>query len=393
MQAGCQVSVESAVALGDENLIKQFAANRPERFQSSHDKREGLLQIAVENGNITMLELLISLGLDPDDRHQLLEYESKPFSWGQPLWIAAGESCYQIAEFLLEHNADPNASLYASGNPLSRAYNNRDEKMKGLLFRYGAELDPITAGLEGETSAAAVALQSDVTLAQDLLWAAGCGGDLNIAGMCLRHLDWANDDKRWFNLLEQPLRQWRLGPHRKYQDFDRKVYFEIFETILSHGASPNIIGRFGYRLAHHLAACGVVWEEPIMTETDRIEFATILLKHKADLNVIDDLLQSTPLGWAVRWGKYELAHLYLENGAHPTLAGAPWATPLHWAEKKKQNNLAKFTNLAQSLLTEPNARLQLLQHILNSNQTLDGNLEKELRVNELHIITIVPTKN
>ena len=232
MQAGCQVSVESAVALGDENLIKQFAANRPEWFQSSHDKRDGLLQIAVENGNITMLELLISLGLDPDDRHQLLEYESKPFSWGQPLWIAAGESCYQIAEFLLEHSADPNASLYASGNPLSRAYNNRDEKMKGLLFRYGAELDPITAGLEGETSAAAVALQSDVTLAQDLLWAAGCGGDPNIVGMCLRHLDWTNADKRWFNLLEQPLRQWRLGPHRKYQDFDRKVYFEILEMIL-----------------------------------------------------------------------------------------------------------------------------------------------------------------
>ena len=47
---------------------------------------------------------------------------------------------------ILERSADPNASLYASGNP----YNNRDEKMKGLLFCYGVELDPITAGLEGE---------------------------------------------------------------------------------------------------------------------------------------------------------------------------------------------------------------------------------------------------
>ena len=41
--------------------------------------------------------------------------------------------------------------------------------MKGLLFCYGVELDPITAGLEGGT-AAAVTLQNDVTLAQDLLW-------------------------------------------------------------------------------------------------------------------------------------------------------------------------------------------------------------------------------
>tara|TARA_B100001167_G_C16635040_1_gene241367 strand:- start:205 stop:510 length:306 start_codon:yes stop_codon:yes gene_type:complete len=71
---------------------------------------------------------------------------------------------------ILECSANPNASLYASGNPLSLAYNNRDEKMKGLLFCYGVELDPITAGLEGETSAVAVILQNDVTLAQDLLW-------------------------------------------------------------------------------------------------------------------------------------------------------------------------------------------------------------------------------
>ena len=50
--------------------------------------------------------------------------------------------------------------------------------------------------------------------------------------------------------------------------------------------------------------------------------------------MIDDLLQSSPLGWAVRWGKYELSRLYLERGADPTLAGAEWATPLAWAEKR-----------------------------------------------------------
>ena len=86
----------------------------------------------------------------------------------------------------MERSADPNASLYASGNPLSRAYNNRDEKMKGLLFCYGVELDPITAGLEGETSAVAVILQNDVTLAQDLLWVAGCGG-IHILLACVSH--------------------------------------------------------------------------------------------------------------------------------------------------------------------------------------------------------------
>ncbi|MDP6700135.1 MAG: ankyrin repeat domain-containing protein [Candidatus Latescibacteria bacterium] len=340
LQAGCPHSPEAAVALGDLEFVRSHAHQHPQRFQSNNRDRDGLLQLAIASDHLEMVRLLLDLGLDPNDRHQLLQYESRPYSWGEPLAWAAGNGQYACAELLLERGADPNASIYASGNPVSAAYNNADERMKGLLFRHGGILDPSTAGLEGETSAAAVALHNDPSLAAELLWAAGCGGDPNIVGMCLRQLDWSPQDERWFNLLEQPLRLWRTNPHRKFRDFDRAVYPEIFRMILKRGVDPNLAGRFGYRLAHRLAACGVVWNEPIMSEAERVAFATILLEHGADLNVVDELLQSSPLGWAARWGRYDLARLYLEQGADPILAGEEWATPLAWAEKKSNTDIA-----------------------------------------------------
>ncbi|MCH2662416.1 ankyrin repeat domain-containing protein [bacterium] len=340
LQAGCPHSPEAAVALGDLEFVRSHAHEHPQRFQSNDRDRDGLLQVAIASDDVEMVRLLVDLGLDPDDRHQLLQYESRPYSWGEPLAWAAGNGQYACAELLLERGADPNASIYASGNPVSAAYNNADERMKGLLFRHGGILDPITAGLEGETSAAAVALHNAPSLAAELLWAAGCGGDPNIVGMCLRKLDWSPQDERWFNLLEQPLRLWRTNPHRKFRDFDRAVYPEIFRMILERGVDPNLAGRFGYRLAHRLAACGVVWNAPIMSEAERVAFATILLEHGADLNVVDELLQSSPLGWAARWGRYDLARLYLEQGADPILAGEEWATPLAWAEKKSNTDIA-----------------------------------------------------
>jgi ankyrin repeat protein len=339
LQVGCKASLETTVALGDQEGVRDFSRRSPERFKNDGIKRLGLLQIAVRNDDLDMTQLLLDLGCDPDDRYQLVEYESKPNSWGEPLCGATGEGRRAIAECLLEADADPNASVYASGTPVSRAYNNKDEEMKGLLLRYGGVLEAQFAGLEGETAAASVHLQNDPGKAEDLLWAAGCAGDINLAGLCLRLIDWQPDDRRWMRILEQPLRLWRLNPHRKHLDVDRAVYPVIFGMILDHGASANVAGRYGYRLAHRLAACGSVWNQIIMTEEDRVAFGSILVDHEADLNVIDDLLQSTPLGWAARWGRYELARLYLERGADPTLSGTDWSTPLAWAEKKERHDI------------------------------------------------------
>jgi ankyrin repeat protein len=60
----------------------------------------------------------------------------------------------------------------------------------------------------------------------------------------------------------------------------------------------------------------------------------MLIDHGARLDLRDDLLKSTPLGWACRWGWKELVEELLRRGAPAHEADAePWATPLAWARK------------------------------------------------------------
>jgi ankyrin repeat protein len=51
------------------------------------------------------------------------------------------------------------------------------------------------------------------------------------------------------------------------------------------------------------------------------------------MDLRDDILQSTALGWACRWGRAGVVKLLIERGADPVERDAEtWARPLAWAE-------------------------------------------------------------
>ena len=102
-------------------------------------------------------------------------------------------------------------------------------------------------------------------------------------------------------------------------------------------------GRFHSRLLHFLMAAGITHGKRVMTEAERLQFAETLVRHGAALDPRDGLLQSTPLGWACRWGRQEVAAFLLEAGAPAREPGAePWATPLAWAEKRGHQDIAEM---------------------------------------------------
>jgi hypothetical protein len=144
-------------------------------------------------------------------------------------------------------------------------------------------------------------------------------------------VDWARDDPRWFTMLEQPLRTWRHGSIS--EAWDRNVYLVCFTLILAR-CDPNVRGRptdrgqFGLTTLHNIVA------RENMASQERVAFATAILDRGARLDIRDNLLKSTPLGWACRWGQLPLVDLFLERGADPAEPDAePWATPLAWARR------------------------------------------------------------
>jgi ankyrin repeat protein len=331
---GAPLTARSAVALGEAEWVR--ALPRP-------IENGGLLTIAVKHDRPEMLALLLELGLDPDERVRVEGLDEAAFSWGMPLWHCPGRGKHAMAEMLLNHGADPNAQVYASGSPVFQAYGQRDWNMVALLERYGGAAEATTAGLYRRTelakqmlydgppglSPSADNLLTGESIAEQLLWGAACGGDPEIVRMALEHVDWARDDPRWYRILEQPLRIWNHGSgHWASPEWDRGTYLTCFRLVLER-CDANVRGRFGLTILHDVAGSrGHVAPE------ERVAFATMLLDAGARMDARDELLNSTPLGWACRWGRVELVELLLARGADPVEAGAePWASPRAWAQK------------------------------------------------------------
>ncbi len=110
-------------------------------------------------------------------------------------------------------------------------------------------------------------------------------------------------------------------------------HYEIAKFLLANGMDPDHMNWRGFTLLHDMAFTG------------EVEKARLLLDHGADINAIDSEYSSTPLGYAARWGNKDIVGLLLERGADPDKAGAQWARPLVWAEKRGHTEIASELKL------------------------------------------------
>jgi ankyrin repeat protein len=311
-EKGAELTPRAAVALGDRDAVSRL--HREGQLPNEiHIFRGGLLAIAVRVNRPDMVATLLDLGLDPDE-------SDGGESGGMPLWFASMCGRHEIAELLLARGADVDAVVYACGDSMCMA---EDEKMKALLRQHGARItvqtvtDPKTAQAILDGTVTAYSLDHTEPLsphdAAELL----CGGDLEFIRMTLPRITRKRDDPWWHVVL------------------GNANLPEGLRLVLDRGVCPDVLSNGGYTILHHLATpVAGLRGAFVPTKEQHLLRATMLLDAGASLTIRDPLLKSTPLGWACRWGRIELVRLYLDRGADPVEADAErWATPLAWAEK------------------------------------------------------------
>jgi len=331
---GATLTAPIAIALGKADWIR---ARHAEGRLAHPVDGDGLLTVAVERGRRDMLELLLELGFDADEPRGTN-------AGGAPLARAAGKGDIAMAELLLARGANPNAPESA----VWMAYRNRSRAMLDLLVSHGGIVSAGTAAYHRDLAVVRQRLEEEDagrlpsgavspghTVAEDLL--GGEMGEPEIVRLALARIDWPPDDARWYQKLRGPLAFWSHIPwiQSPEWDRDRNGYLASFRLILARTHANQATGAPGRTILHDVMAMGhhdgvSGW----VTEEEALAFAVTLLDAGARTDVRDDLLQSTPLGWACRWGRPLIVREMLNRGVDPVEPDAqPWATPRAWAQK------------------------------------------------------------
>lgn len=333
---GAALTIGAAAALPSESELRRFLDQRPELLHDVDDNG-GLLTIAVRHGHASIARLLLDRGADVDERTLVGGLEEPTPSWGFPLWHSARNNNLELTRLLLDRGADPNANVYASGWPLGHAWPHDDPAVKNLLLERGARLQPYMVAEYGDLTEARRLLANNPSeeTVHELLWSAAHHGQVAIVERALLHLDWNCNDERWHWVLMQPPR----GVESAAID----GHLQCLHALLAHGVKPDV-ARFGQTVLHFIAG----YRGPV-SEAARARFAALLLDRGASPSLHDDLLESTPLGWAARWGRLELVNLLLDRGAPSIEPCTPdWAQPSAWASRMGQREVLRLLEAASA---------------------------------------------
>ena len=327
LNAGARDTPALAAARGDLDAVKAFVAADPSAVNDSENLQKRPLSAAVEGGHREIVRFLLDNGADPGLP------ESRLCPYGASLMTATVQDDLEVARWLLEAGADPNGHVDSSGSPAIRA---RSDAMRGLLYGYGGRASGAWGYVqrgEFETVAAILRYTDDPFTDEESEYLttpytaviSGCGR-MEDRG------ESADAHEAMFEMFLQ-----RKHPMPRVLTACKTYLYHVprmTRRLLKHGLDSNLHDWLRRTPLHDLC-------RPNRAVSDAAGMVRMFLEFGADVNAIDEDDRSTPLGIAAREGNAELVGLLLDNGADPNAAGADWATPLAWAERRGHQDIAR----------------------------------------------------
>lgn len=304
----------------------------PNGVISTTDKVWDIL-VASRNGDVENIRAMIA---------QTPELLYAQYNYTPPIHFAVREGHEELVKFLLDQGAlDPSYKIYPFQESLVTIAEDRGyDTIADMLKEYNS--DPSKVKYKGDNGE----ILYDRDEAHATFQKAVDKGDMETTQNMLRDYPGIINDETYFwgeGLLMMPSK-----------DGNKKMV----ELLLDHGATVPRMSKWArfyyfkhYEIAHLLMERGMsaqhlTWHRVTllhdMAQEGDLQKVTLLVKHGAMLDVIDEEYQSTPLGLAAKWGREDIVKYLLAEGADPNASGAVWSTPLAWAQKKSFPNIERI---------------------------------------------------
>lgn len=302
LKKGAEYDLTVACRRNDEARVKEILASDPDAATKGAQYVTWYsgypLRSAAKAGHLELVKLLLEHGADPNHA----EHGLAPL--GGSLYDAMQNGHLDVVRLLLKYGGNPNQNVESSGSVLFAA---GTEEAKDLLRSHGAIYGPFGCCYQNEPDD----------------FAAHCELDPHTANDC-----------ELFAMAAQSRFEELVSIFLKYQpDLWSRMPAclgkspETTSWMVNNGMQINQTNWLGIHQLHR----GASFDE-----------LAIWVELGVDLNIIDGEHQSTPLATAARRGDEKFAKELLEAGADPNLAGAEWAKPIHWANRRGHVSLAKM---------------------------------------------------
>ncbi len=352
------------------------------------------LHWAAENGDLTIVEVLLSAGANFDGRTRLGNYT--------PLHLASKMGRSEVINALLANGQDPNVVAISGMTPLHYAAASGSAESVDVLVGYGAQINAREHdGLQTPLMFAAALNRVQVVMAL-----AGYGANLEayseVVDMRVRgKMDRMAGDRR--DEVISAFREQTSAGDPSWRPNTRQVQAAVkaANIVLAQGPEAFVDAQEGELLDGAVAAGVSSFEDLVgghggftalvhAVREGHKEVTQALLDAGADINAVTEGDSSSPLLMAMINGHFDLGLFLMSQGADVNLASVAGTTPLyavlnvHWAPKarypqpgaQKQQD-ADYLETMESLLeagANPNARLK--KHLWYMGYTFD-----QLRVN------------